>query len=426
MDIEWTVEDVSTFMAEALRGDLAEGVNGEELLFRWSGREVQLPIDSERVQASLDLLRSMETVGETALVAPRCYEMLVREEGRLGGSLVRRANIDIYDPDSGIRYVLSKPTNEYILFLLHSASDLGSVRVLVRPTPGSLRIDGSFDEPPVDAFEGLRRVLRGFLTLQVFSDRDRPKAELERFSQAFLFNISFNLDTALVPQRHIEELLRPGRIARLRRGRVVELEPPRRHYIADLLYHYQLAVGTDNPLLEFVSYYHVAEHFFEEIFSDELIANVRDRLTSPDFSYKRKKDISGLIKQVSRAVQLRNESIVFSEIEALRLTLKKHVKLDGLIASLKEYDDTLVEYYKTNKVIFSGGEPVNIEGEEEDLIYKHLSSRIYKTRNSVVHSKESDRSKYMPYRDDRHLVKEVPLLRFIAEQIILSTSTEIP
>ena len=426
MNVEWTVEDVMAWIADALRADLTDDDNGQQLQLHWGGREHQLPLDRAQVEASLDLLRQMEAVGETALVAPRRYEMLVREEGRVWGSLVRRANIDIYDPDNGIRYVLSKPTNEYILFLLHAASRFGSVRVLMRPSPGNARIGYRYDEPPTDAFESLRTSLRGFLTLQVVSDRERTRSELERFSQAFLFNISYNLDTALVPQRHVEELLRPGRIARVRRGRAAELEPPRRHYVADLLYHYQLAVGTDNPMLEYVSYYHVAEHFFEEIFSDDLITNVRERLTSPDFSYRRKKDISLLIRQISRSVQLRNESVIFSESEALRLTLKKHIRLDSLLESVKDYDDSLVAYYRSTKVSFSGGDPMNLEENDEDKIYKALANRIYKTRNAVVHSKESERSKYMPYRDDSHLVKEVPLMRFVAEQIILSTSYDVP
>jgi hypothetical protein len=40
--------------------------------------------------------------------------------------------------------------------------------------------------------------------------------------------------------------------------------------VSDLLYHYQLAVGADNPLLECISYYHIAEHFFEEVFNEAL------------------------------------------------------------------------------------------------------------------------------------------------------------
>jgi hypothetical protein len=42
-----------------------------------------------------------------------------------------------------------------------------------------------------------------------------------------------------------------------------------------------LAVGADNPFLQYISYYHVAEHFFEAVFWDDMILRVRDKLTQP-------------------------------------------------------------------------------------------------------------------------------------------------
>lgn len=72
---------------------------------------------------------------------------------------------------------------------------------------------------------------------------------------------------------------------------------------------------------------------------------------------------------------------------------------------------------------FSGGDEVDLENPNESIIGEKLSSRIYKTRNAIVHSKESERVRYTPFRDDRILVKEIPLLRFIAEQIIIESSS---
>ena len=72
---------------------------------------------------------------------------------------------------------------------------------------------------------------------------------------------------------------------------------------------------------------------------------------------------------------------------------------------------------------FSNAPVVDLKLEDADVVIKHLGSRIYQTRNAIVHSKESEKSKYTPFRDDSKLVKEVPLLRFISEQIIFSTST---
>ncbi|WP_233143589.1 hypothetical protein [Neiella marina] len=277
------------------------------------------------------------------------------------------------------------------------------------------------DEPC--GFDVLKRFLAGRLTLKVTSDSKRTSTEFDKFSSAFLFNISYNTDSALVQQRDFDELLRTGRITRTRRSNIDEIDPPRRTYVPDLIHHYQLAVGTENPMLEYISYYHVAEHFFESIFTEALVEQVKSKITHPDFSYKRKKDISSLIRDIGKSIKMRDEGVTFNEQEGLRLTLKKHVNICDLVVKLNEYDNSLIQHYRTSAVPFSGAQVVNLEGDDEELIFKHLASRIYKNRNSIVHSKESEKSKYTPFRDDKTLVKEVPLIRFISEQIIFSTSS---
>lgn len=277
------------------------------------------------------------------------------------------------------------------------------------------------EEHADDLIEILRRATR-ILSVKIESTRARNPTELERHLNAFLFQVTYNLDTALVPLKSFEDLVRTGRLEGMRRGAVADLDPPRRLYLPDLVYHYQLAVATESAALAYLSLYHVAEHFFEEIFNDDLVEKIRSKLTQPDFSYKRKKDISALIKQVGKAIQLRDERVVFSEQEALRLTLSRFIDLPKLINDLQGFDPTLVNYYSTTKVPFSNADEVNFAGTAEEA-FKTLSTRIYRTRNSIVHSKESERSKYTPFRDDRLLSRELPLLRFIAEQITIANST---
>lgn len=242
-------------------------------------------------------------------------------------------------------------------------------------------------------------------------------------THAFLFHIGYNIDVALVPQRLLEEIARRGRITRMRRSRVDEIDPPRRIYNEDLVQHYLLAVSTDNPVIEYLSYYHILEHFYEAVFNDDLLNTIKSQITDPGFSYKRKKDITQLINIIKRSLQIRSETITFSESEALRLCLLKFVNISELIYKLSEYDDTLISYYKMNKVEFSGGPQVDLKSDDEETVIKYLTKRIYATRNSLVHSKDGDKSKYTPFKDDRILVREVPLIRFISEMVILAEST---
>jgi len=425
MDINNTHEEIASLIAEALRIELTQDDDSYIYDLNEASVEKVLTLDKALLSEIITRLKDFENQEETVISTSKIYETLVSEESsfpRMRHRL-RDDSLEITDEDNNINYSLSSPSDEYLVFLLMKVSEITSTRSLVTPMPLRRVFERPREEDITNIFDLLRRIIPRFLTLRIESTKNRSFSELEKFSSAFLFQLSYNMDVALVPQRHIEEVVRTGRINRIRRVSMDDIDPPRRHYIPDLIYHYQLAVGADNPFLEFISYYHVAEHFFEMVFNEDLILKIKDKLTQPDFSYKRKKDIGQLIKNISKSLQIRNETITFSELEALRLTINEYVDLEDLKEKINEYDSTLVEYYKNEKVGFSDGNFVDLDSSDAGQIAKSLANRIYKTRNSIVHSKESEKSKYMPFKDDKVLVKEIPLLRFIAEQIIIESST---
>ena len=130
-----------------------------------------------------------------------------------------------------------------------------------------------------------------------------------------------------------------------------------------------------------------------------------------------------MISSIRQSLKIKNDTISFSELNALRLTLRKYVDLAALHAELDSYDSSLLEYYRDNKVAFCNGSVVDLTSTDNDDVIKKLAKRIYSTRNALVHSKDGDKSKYTPFVDDRQLAKELPLLRFIAERTIIQEST---
>jgi len=427
MEINNSLNEFAEWIAEILRFEIEE----TEDSFIYSRRSrmakgLQLTLGKEKLQEEIYLLASYDALSETVIITDRSYEILVREEGPYFRFLPRSRSEDtvlsVDDQDNGLNYNLGRPSNAFVLYLIQKAVSYGEPRALSRPMMNSSMIERAIEENPC-VLDFLKKFMAGRLTLKVSSEGKKSPHDFDKLSSAFLFNISYNTDTALVQQRDFDELLRTGRITRSRRFNIDEIDPPRRTYVPDLIHHYQLAVGTENPMLEYISYYHIAEHFFESVFTEALVEKVRNKITHPDFSYKRKKDISSLIKEIGKSIKIRDESMTFNEQEGLRLTLQKHVDLNELSKKLTEYDSILVEYYKQNSVSFSGAGTVDIDSEDTELVYKHLAARIYKNRNSIVHSKESEKSKYTPFRDDKTLVKEVPLIRFISEQIIFETSS---
>ena len=45
--------------------------------------------------------------------------------------------------------------------------------------------------------------------------------------------------------------------------------------------------------------------------------------------------------------------------------------------------------------------------------------------NAIVHSKEGEKSKYEPFKHDKQLAKELPLIRAVAEEIIINSAEPI-
>lgn len=426
MDLDINISDFALWIAEILRFDLEE--TEESYLYSprfGSVEDISLTLPKEKLEKEIEILKVYDATSETVLSDDKTYEILVREEGHFYRFMPRSRDEDVVlnigDPENKITYTLGRPSNQFALYLIKTAADYGEPRALSRPGMPSSVMRRVLEEQPC-VLELVKKFIAGRLTLKLRSESKKTVSEFDKFSSAFLFNITYNTDTSLVQQRDFDELLRTGRITRSRRSSLDEIDPPRRTYIPDLIHHYQLAVGTENPMLEYISYYHIVEHFFESIFNEALVEKVRNKLTHPDFSYKRKKDISSLIKDIGKSIKMRDDSMTFSEQEGLRLTLEKYVDLADLNQKLNEYDDSLISYYKTSPVSFSSAPVVDLEGDDEELIFKNLAGRIYKNRNSIVHSKESEKSKYTPFRDDRTLVKDVPLIRFISEQIIFATS----
>lgn len=165
----------------------------------------------------------------------------------------------------------------------------------------------------------------------------------------------------------------------------------------------------------------------ERIFSEDQIRKAREIITDVSFSYKRDKDIAKLIKSIQQ--KSNEKDIALNEKSALSLLFKCHINQSDLKARL--IDRNGVEYIKVlnNKVSFSDGNPIIFSNDETQFITS-LTERIYKTRNSIVHSKESfvdekKNRKYKRIRDDQELLQEIALIQVMAEIMINEESKPI-
>lgn len=423
-----TLEQIKELFTTGFRGEIVEETD-TKIVVELRGK-YKFDVDLIHLEEVRKRLSEDFNTNDTEVFNEKSFEILVRENTR-GFMPSRYRENEISDTVNGYEYSYGKPSDEYILLVLKQISETESreSRRYFDPTRywriGRRGVDeGQTELFSPSFFEILRRSLPGIETVKIKSQNPTRKNRFEQLMYAYLFSLSYNISLSIYPMRFFDELFSPLKVGRLRRASVDEIEPPRRTYINDLILHYQKGVSSESLDHQFLSFYHILEHFFEKIYNEDLINKMRDELTQPGFSYKRKTDIEKLVKIIEKRLKYKNDEFQINELEALELVLRKYLtNIEEIRNELDSVDTNLITFFKTTEVPFSKGNKVNFEVETE--VFKNLSKRIYYTRNSIVHSKETEKEKYIPFKDDKELINEIYLMRIIAEKIIVNNSKEI-
>lgn len=426
-----TIDEIKEFFINSFRCEIIEETENK-VVFERKG-EQKFELNKEYYEQVRTRLEENLTVNETELFNEKSFEIIVRENSRFYSSQRNRGN-EIEDILNGLKYSYDYPSDEYILLLTKQINETKNrnLRRFFSPSrywrigrkPNEQQGEGQVDLSNPTVFEVLKRSLPGIETVKIKSVNDIRKNRFEQLMYSYLFSLSYNLSLSIYPLRFFDELFSPLRIGRLRRASFEEVEPPRRAYINDLILHYQKGISSESFDHQFLSFYHILEHFFEKIYNEDLVNKLRDELTQPGFSYKRKVDIEKLIKIIEKRLKYKNDEFQINELEALELVLRKYLTdVDEIVDELNSVDSNLIDFFKTTEVPFSKGNKVNFDVENE--IFKNLAKRIYFTRNSIVHSKETEKEKYIPFKDDKYLINEIYLMRIISEKIIINNSKEI-
>lgn len=431
-----TLEDIKNAICNLFNFSIVEE-HDDKIIYRLYNDKTACLYKS-KVEEIIEELKPIDIGDSIELYDSNSYEVFVSSERGY-----YRDEISNFDNVNKIEYAIKEPSDRYLIFFLYNMFLQGIPRIL-RNGIGMHRLrrmynssesqQGNLFDDEVyapdsmdDILNIIKKILRIPYVLQIKSESSKNKKEFEQLVYAYLFNLGYNLEQILQPLRFIEEIVQQYRLNRIRRrSESSEIEYPRRLYINELVLHYQRGVSCDNIDLKYLSFYHILEYFFEKVYNDEIINSIKYELTKPDFSYKRTKDVSQLIAIIQKKLKYKNDEYQINELEVLKLTLKNYVKdINHLVEELNNISEFYVNYYKTTEVPFSKGNKVNLENPDLDEVYENMAKRVYYTRNSIVHSKETDKNKYTPFRDDRALFLEIYLIRFLAEAVIIETSKEL-
>lgn len=96
--------------------------------------------------------------------------------------------------------------------------------------------------------------------------------------------------------------------------------------------------------------------------------------------------------------------------------------ISKLLQTISNLDTSAINYYSNTDVPFvAEGKAINFTLTSEK-VYPVLRNRVYSVRKAIVHSKEGEKLRYEPFIHDKTLAKEIPLIRAIAEEIIINSA----
>lgn len=282
-----------------------------------------------------------------------------------------------------------------------------------------------------DIFSLIKMLIRLPAVVHIETSIPKSREKLQKFANSYLFNIAYNFDSVFKAVTDIEDLF-PQRsiLTRRRHHKISDLMPPQLLYQEQLVEQYYMALTSEDPFVKFIGFYHIMEYFYEEVYNEDILKSVQHIIQHPGFSAKRTKDIAKIVDLIKKKNRLNKQEFQGSELEALELTLKKFVNLSELVNDLTEFNDSIVEYYRLTETSFSKGDAIDLRDVSNEKLYKKLAARIYKTRNSLVHSKSnesrlSERGVYNSFTNNKELAKEISLMRYISEAIIINSSSSL-
>lgn len=331
------------------------------------------------------------------------------------------------DNDNGLKYELSKGSFIYSLWLAKKVYEKynENLDVIIRRMRGALksrirmvvrRFSGEeSNENKISMYE-LLQIFTRVDTLKVTKDQTESM-DLKTAIESYNYTYMCNTNSALKVY-NIEDIF-----TMLRRGRnseITEFTVPKRKYNSRLVDYYNLALSTEDPFVSFISYYHIIEYFYDEVFREQQISILREKITSPRFNYKSDEQVFNVIEQILKVNRNVKDNGSGNEQQSLNYVLNKYI--DDIVEFKDKIDNESLNFYQNNIVRFSHGDVIDWT-KDIDKVIKSVSNRIYKTRNSLIHSKSSKKDvTYHPYLHKDELHKEIDLIKAIAESIIEKSS----
>lgn len=347
---------------------------------------------------------------DTSLFVAGYFEHAVELQGR-GPNTYRlfrdRDEIVIKHEQSGFEIEISPISPRFIMCLTDSDSlhrDFRRISMMRRPI-----LRGKEEVTLSDLFARILSVKVRAPTGHIF--HNNPK-QLKSIAEAGLYHVSYGYGVGLVPIKSWDRSLH---FLEGRRRESVQF--PLRTYNYELVAYYQMALGGESLILSYLALYKILEYFFTSASEHLLHEKIKEHLVAPDFSHTKVTKLRDLAKAIRKFDQKMDEK------RMLQTVFEHYIDKEELRIWIEEFDKENSSYFSTEREIF--GEPSRIDTSDNQL-FPTVGARIYHIRNALVHNKEGEVSRFIPFSgQEKILVNEAPLLRRISEELILKTGKDI-
>lgn len=258
------------------------------------------------------------------------------------------------------------------------------------------------------------------LSLKIFSEEftntEKALKALITLSNSLFFDMEVQNKVFLSLARHSSKRKRD---ALSREPQAIE-HPKNIYDEASMELYWYARSAINMPLLQFLAYYQAIEYHYSTFSNLELTKKLRAIIKNPAFRVGNDSDISKVIS----AIRAKGAHLG-AEREQLKATLKECLDEDDILKFLNLNTERINFFNSKAKGITS--KTINFQNRGIDLSVQ-VAERIYDIRCKIVHTKGDDSDGeielLLPFsKEAEKLDQDIELVRFVAQKIIIQTSS---
>lgn len=367
-------------------------------------------ITGSEADAYLTVKSSLVHPSDTSLSAPGYHEQVVDIQGRgpVAWRLFRESEeISLKHPNNDFEITVGPVSTNFVFSVTDSdAISKDLVRALrMRRNPYMKRENLN-----------LQDLFSRFISVKIYAPAGHALynnlRQLRALSEASLYHFAFGYGVSIIPIQSWENSFYA---LETRKKEVVQF--PLRTYNSELVAYYQLALGAESLILSYLALYKILEYFFTSAAEHVLFDRVKEQLIAPDFSHLK----VGKLRELTRTIRRFDQKM--DERKMLQTVLEQYLDKNNVRQWVSTYENNNGHHYTESREVF--GEALRIDI-SDNQIFPTIAARIYHIRNTLVHNKEGEVSRFIPFSgQEKILLSEAPLLQLIAEELILKSGKDV-